>query len=124
MSAGSRTRTALEFLQLAREGSRAAAERLLTPGARHHNPYFKAGMPALLDAIEAAARTAPDRLSDTKHVVSDGEFVAVHSHVRQRQGDQGAAVFHLFRFEGDRIAELWDVAQPVPADDPNADGMF
>jgi hypothetical protein len=31
---------------------------------------------------------------------------------------------HLFRFEGDRIAELWDVAQPVPAEILNADGVF
>ena len=26
--------------------------------------------------------------------------------------------------EGDRIAELWDVGQEVPAETPNANGMF
>ena len=26
--------------------------------------------------------------------------------------------------EGDRIAELWDVGQEVPADSPNRNGMF
>ena len=31
----------------------------------------------------------------------DGDFVAVHSHVRQRPGDLGAAVVHIFRFDGD-----------------------
>jgi hypothetical protein len=29
-----------------------------------------------------------------------------------------------FRFEGDRIAELWDVGQVAPADSPNEYGMF
>ena len=120
----SRKEVALEFLRLAREGERAAAERLVMPAARHHNPYFPAGMPALLDAIEAAAKTAPARTADVKRVIADGEFVVVHSHVRQQPGTPGAAVVHIFRFDGDRIAEMWDIGQPVPAENPNADGMF
>src|SRR5437867_12211420 len=103
MSAEVRKKTALDFLRFAREGSRTAAERLLAPGARHHNPYFKVGMPALLDAIEQAAKTTPQRTSAVKHVVCDGDDVAVHSHVYQRPGNPGAAAFHLFRFEGDKI---------------------
>ena len=39
-------------------------------------------------------------------------------------GDPGVAVVHVFRFEGDRIAEFWDIGQPVPKDSPNANGMF
>jgi len=31
---------------------------------------------------------------------------------------------YLFRFENGRIAELWDVAQEIPADSPNANGPF
>jgi predicted SnoaL-like aldol condensation-catalyzing enzyme len=50
--------------------------------------------------------------------------VAVHSRVRQNQADRGAALVHIFRFEGDRIAELWDIGQPVPAESVNAIGMF
>jgi hypothetical protein len=30
----------------------------------------------------------------------------------------------VFRFEGDRIAELWDVGQPVSAESVNANGIF
>jgi hypothetical protein len=29
-----------------------------------------------------------------------------------------------FRFENDRIAELWDIAQEVPAESMNSNGMF
>jgi hypothetical protein len=38
--------------------------------------------------------------------------------------DRGAALVHVFRFEGDRIAELWDIGQPVPEHSVNAAGMF
>jgi hypothetical protein len=34
--------------------------------AVHDNPYFPAGMPALLDAITAAAASAPARTADIK----------------------------------------------------------
>jgi len=124
MNEANRKTTALDFLRLAREGHRSAAERLLAPGGRHHNPYFAAGLPALLDGIEAAAKASANRTFDVKHVVAEGDFVVVHSHVRQDPNAPGAAVVHLFRFDGDRIAELWDVGQPVPAENVNADGMF
>ena len=29
-----------------------------------------------------------------------------------------------FRFQGDRIVELWDLGQPVPEKSPNENGMF
>jgi predicted SnoaL-like aldol condensation-catalyzing enzyme len=122
MQADDRKRTALNFLRSARIGDRIGAREYVTPNARHHNPYFAKGMTTLLDAITAAA--TPERVTDIKRVLCDGDIVAVHSHVRQRPGDSGAAVVHLFRFEGDKIAELWDVGQPVPVDNPNADGMF
>ena len=42
----------------------------------------------------------------------------------QKPDDNGAALVHLFRFEGDRIAELWDIGQAVPEQSVNANGMF
>jgi predicted SnoaL-like aldol condensation-catalyzing enzyme len=123
MSADRRT-IALEFLDAGRRGDRAALERLVAPGARHHNPYFAPGMPALFDGMQAAGASAPERAMDVKHVLVDGDFVVVHSHVRHRPGEPGAAVMHMFRFSGDHIAELWDLGQPIPPDNPNTDGMF
>jgi predicted SnoaL-like aldol condensation-catalyzing enzyme len=115
---------ALDFLRHARQGNRAAAARLFTEDARHHNPHFAAGIPALLDAIVEAAKTAPERSVEVKRIVADDEHVVVHSHIRHAPGDAGYAVIHLFRFEGDRIAEAWDVGQAVPDPNPNTDGMF
>jgi predicted SnoaL-like aldol condensation-catalyzing enzyme len=119
-----RKQTALAFLQEGRAGNRAALEQLVHPAARHHNPYFPAGMPALLDAMVSAATQAPERSSTVHRVIGEGDHVAVHSHVRPHPGHAGFAVVHLFRFEEDRIVELWDVGQPVPEQNPNDDGMF
>ena len=57
-------------------------------------------------------------------MLEDGDLVAVHSRVRQKPGDLGAAVVHIFRFQGDRIVELWDMGQSVPENSPNENGMF
>ena len=116
--------TALSFIRAARSGDCEAAVRLVTPAAAHHNPYFPAGMPVLVDAIAAAAKEQPDGTFEPKHVIEDGDLVAVHSHVQHKPGEPGIAVVHLFRFEGGLIAELWDVVQMVPADNVNRDGMF
>ena len=35
-----------------------------------------------------------------------------------KPGDRGIALVHIFRFEAGRIAELWDIGQPVPENSP------
>ncbi len=48
------------------------------------------------------------------------------------QGDAGftflenvhPAPIIIFRFEGDKVVELWDIGQEIPADTPNEYGMF
>jgi len=115
---------AVEFLTHLRRGDRASVERLLAHGARHHNPYFAAGMPALLRGAVEAATAFPERSSVVQRVIADGDHVVVHSHVRHRPGEGGVAAVHIFRFDGDRIAGLWDIGQAVPTEGLNADGMF
>lgn len=120
----SRKAIALDFMRRLRAGDRDGATRLVAPNARHHSAYFAAGMPALIDAAVQAASQAPDRTMDVKLVVSDGDYVVIHSHVLHALRDRGASVVHIFRFQNGLIVELWDVGQPVPAEMPNADGMF
>ena len=51
-----------------------------------------------------------------------GALVAVHSLMRFHPAHPGVAVVHVFRFEGDKIAEFWDVAQVLPDESPNKNG--
>lgn len=57
-----------------------------------------------------------------KHLLADGDLVAVHTHVATPQGD--LATVDLFRVDDGMIVEHWDVVQPVPAEVLNPHGMF
>lgn len=74
--------------------------------------------------MEENARQNPHKTLEVLRALEDGDLVAVHARVQHRPDDRGAALVHVFRFEGDRIAELWDVGQPVPAESVNTNGMF
>jgi predicted SnoaL-like aldol condensation-catalyzing enzyme len=116
---------AVSFLRQAASGRvREAYDTHVSKEFRHHNPFFAGDAEALLAGMEENARQNPDKRLDVLHALEDGDLVAVHSHVRQKPGDRGGVVVHLFRFEGDRIAELWDIGQQVPAESLNANGMF
>lgn len=117
--------TAIRFLKMAASGDvREAYARFVSPGFRHHNPFFEGTAEALMAGMEDNARQNPNKILEVKRAIGEGEFVALHSHVRQNPDDRGGAVVHIFRFENGRIVELWDVGQPVPEESPNQYGMF
>ena len=121
----SRKDAATSFLRMAAAGqARRAFEAYADASFRHHNPYFPGDARALAKAMDQNAAQNPDKTIEFMHVLEDGDLVAVHSRVRHSPGSADAAVVHIFRFEGDRMVELWDVGQEVPADSPNENGMF
>ena len=117
-------RLATEFLQNAAHGNAvAAAGQYCLPNCKHHNVYFAPGMSVLAKAMDDDSREHPNKALNVKHTIGDGDIVAVHSQVVRETGEQ-IAVVHIFRFEGDKIAEFWDVGQLIPKDSPNTDGAF
>ena len=120
-----RKETAASFLRLASSGKvKEAYQRYVGASFRHHNPYFPGTAEALSVAMQKNADQFPQKAIDIKHVLAEGDLVAVHAHIRLEPGDLGVATIHLFRFEGDRIVELWDVGQAVPEKSVNDNGMF
>lgn len=116
---------ATDFLQLAASGkAREAFDKYVAPGFKHHNAWFAGDGDSLRKAMDENAAQNPEKQLTIHRIVDGGDQVATYSHVRHHKGEPGAAVVHFFRFEGDRIAELWDVGQEVPADSPNGNGMF
>jgi predicted SnoaL-like aldol condensation-catalyzing enzyme len=121
----SRKEVAFSFLRAAASGKvREAYQKHLAPNFKHHNPFFRSDADSLMKAMEEAAAKNPNKSLEVQRAIEEGDLVAVHSRVRQKPGDIGAAVVHIFKFEGDRIAELWDMGQPVPENSPNEHGMF
>ena len=117
--------SAISFLRLAASGrAREAYTKHVGAGFRHHNPYFGGDAQALMIGMEENARENPEKRLDVLRALEDGDLVAVHSHVKHTPEDRGAAVVHIFRFEGDWIVELWDIGQPVPEKSVNANGIF
>ena len=116
---------AVDFLQLVAAGKvREAYEKHVGAEFRHHNPYFRGDAAALMEAMEQNAAKNPDKLLEIQTAIQEGDRVAVFSRVRQNPQDRGGAVVHIFRFDLDRIVELWDVGQPVPEESVNENGMF
>mgnify|MGYP001203879319 CR=1 FL=1 len=70
------------------------------------------------------AKQNPNKIFDMKHVVEEGDLVVVHSHLRHNPEAVGVAVIHIFRFQDEKIVELWDVGQLIPEESPNEHGMF
>lgn len=116
---------AVEFLCLAATGNvREAYRQHVCPGFRHHNPFFHGDAESLMVAMEENAAKNPDKVLEIQRALQDGNLVAVHSRVKLKPGDPGVALVHIFRFQGNHIAELWDVGQAVPENSPNEYGMF
>jgi predicted SnoaL-like aldol condensation-catalyzing enzyme len=101
-----------------------AYERYVDMRGKHHNVYFAKGFATLRDAMKENHAQFPDTKISIKNVIGEGDLVAVHSHVVQKQGDPGIAVVHILRFENEKIVEMWDCGQKLPADMPNEDGAF
>lgn len=116
---------AVSFLRLVGTGKiRDAYDRYVGENFRHHNAFFRGDRESLMKAMEEAAKSNPDKVLEVKRTIQDGNYVAVHSHIRQDAQDRGGAAVHIFRFENGRIAEMWDVGQAIPHDSPNEHGMF
>ncbi len=121
----SHKQSAIEFLRLVAAGKvQDAYDKYVGSSFRHHNAYFGGDAGSLKAAMQENAIKNPNKAFEVQRALQDGDLVAVHSRVKQNPSDLGFAVVHILRFEGGRIAEMWDVGQPVPAQSPNVHGMF
>ncbi len=115
---------AISFLKNAASGKLDEAYSLTASNFRHHNAYFKADAESLKAGMADAHKQFPNTKIDVQRAIAEGDLVAVHSRVQHAPDKPAIAVVHIFRFEGDKIAELWDVGMEVPKDSPNENGVF
>lgn len=103
---------------------REAFETWVQPGYIQHNPLAATGRDAAIAFLEPFFQGHPDAVYSIKRIIADGNLVAVHSHAKFAAGERGLAVVDILRVEHCKIAEHWDVAQPVPEKSANPNGMF
>jgi len=122
----SKKQIAISFLKLAGMGQvKEAYDKNVASDFIHHNQHFKGDRHSLMIAMEEAHKASPNKSIDVKQSFEDGSFVITHSLVmRQNPDARPIAVVHIFRFEGDKIVELWDLGQEIMKDSPNENGPF
>jgi predicted SnoaL-like aldol condensation-catalyzing enzyme len=124
MDSSDKKQTAISFLKLASTGRLDEAYSSVSPSFRHHNPYFAGDAESLKAGMAEAAKKFPHTTLEVQHVFAERDLVAVHSRVLHASDQPEITVVHIFRFEGDQIAELWDIGMQAPPDSPNKNGMF
>jgi predicted SnoaL-like aldol condensation-catalyzing enzyme len=116
---------AAKFLELVIAGRiEEAYTNFVSMEGKHHNPYFPAGFAALKKAMIQNHAELPDKQMIIRHVLGEGNLAAVHSCIIPKPGEPGMVAVHIFRFQKDKIIEMWDSVLPIPADSPNNDGAF
>lgn len=89
-----------------------------------HNPSVVTGPEGLKGLLDRARVQSPHAEHRVKRVFADGDYVIAHVHVIINPGELGRAVVDIFRIQDGKIAEHWDVAQPVPESAANTNTMF
>ena len=88
---------------------------------RQHNPLIEDGM----EGLRKVATWLRDARFEIKRVFADGDHVIFHSHCHGLSDNpRGEAVVDVFRLEGGKVVEHWDVIQPIPETSANINTMF
>ena len=89
-----------------------------------HNPNAADGPEGLKAFLAFLKEKFPASRSEIKRVFADGDYVILHVHAVREPGTRGSAIVDIFKLEGGKIVEHWDVVQPIPEKAANANGMF
>jgi predicted SnoaL-like aldol condensation-catalyzing enzyme len=117
--------TANQFLELTAAGKVTEAFDLYVgQDFRHHNVNFKGDAYSLKAAMIESAAYLPEKKLEIQFAIQEGNLVSVFSKVTVSPGEPGIALVHFFRFENDKIVELWDLVQASPEEIINENGMF
>ena len=116
----------LDFYDLAFVKRQPAQARTLYLSSEYkqHNPTAPDGAEVFPDLINGLFSQVPNASFHLKRVVAEGDLVVLHYNLKMFPDDLGQAVVDIFRIDGGRIVEHWDVIQPVPSDTNNDNGMF
>jgi predicted SnoaL-like aldol condensation-catalyzing enzyme len=79
-----------------------------------HNPSIADGPEAFLRFVRFRSDRFPQARSEVKMVISEGDLVALHVHSVLVPGTPGRHIVDIFKVEGDKVVEHWDVIQDIP----------
>ena len=101
-----------------------AIDTYFDPNYIQHNPMAASGAETIRKLFGGMYKQMPTATGEVKRIICEGDLCAVHSHSISKPGDRGVAVVDIFRIANGKIAEHWDVVQPVPEKSANTNTMF
>lgn len=121
-----RKASAVRFLEMAMVEKRPAeaVEHFLADNFKNHNPLVADGKKALSDSLVTVIKTFPGGTWKTQRAIAENDIVVVHGHRKLDPSDKGFAIVNIFRFDGEKICEQWNVGQQIPDDSLNENSMF
>ena len=118
-------RLVLEFYRkMIGEKDPEAARKHMGAVYRQHSPYAKDGFEGVAEFATMFKRDFPNHRYEVKRVIAEGDYVVLHLHGINGFSPHGEAVIDVFRIEGDKVVEHWDVIQSLPEKYENANGPF
>ncbi len=104
------------------------AAALVADNLIQHNPTVPNGKEGVINGIGGyLLKQFPNLKITEKRVLTNGDYVIVHKYGQfdsTNAADPGVAIIDIFRLEDGKIAEHWDVIQPIPAQAANENTMF
>jgi predicted SnoaL-like aldol condensation-catalyzing enzyme len=102
----------------------ARAKPMMTENYIQHHPRVATGREAFLAFFAKVIAEHPQAHSEVVRSATDGDLVFVHVRSTGGPSNNGVALVNIFRVENGKIAEHWDVVQPVPDTSANDNTMF
>jgi predicted SnoaL-like aldol condensation-catalyzing enzyme len=96
----------------------------LRPDYIQHKPSIADGPRGVIDFMRANYERYPKHIPEIVRSFVDGDYVILHVRVNMQPFNQDIAVMDIFRVAGGKLAEHWDVDQPVPTEMAHSNGIF
>lgn len=113
------------YTQIFNEHDVAGASEVIADDYIQHNPTVATGKAAFVEFATGLLAATPDASGRIVRSAAEGDLVWLHVHAAGNEdGTGGFAIIDIFRVEAGKIAEHWDVMQPVPAEAANQNTMF
>ena len=94
-------------------GDLGALEPVLADDFVHHRPDGSSrGRAEWVEAVRETVAGAAGVQVEVRHLLADGDHVVLHS-VRRLPGGPDVAGVDLWRFDGGRVAEAWEILEPA-----------